>query len=163
MKKLACVVVVGLVLVTEGSAQFKSQAQEPVNVADRLVPQTAPSLLLGWFNPENFSMRHSFSLSYATGPAGALSLGTYTNIMQYKFAENLDARADLSLSYSPYNSLSSYSPFARRNDLGAFYLSRAEINYRPWENTMVQFQYRTLPYGYYYSPFYSPWHREDGF
>ena len=51
------------------------------------------------------------------------------------------------------------------SDLSSIYLSRAEINYRPWDNTRIQLSFRQLPYGgyYYYSPFSDPWYREGGF
>ncbi|MBM2841771.1 MAG: hypothetical protein HW412_2299, partial [Bacteroidetes bacterium] len=52
----------------------------------------------------------------------------------------------------------------KKNDLSSIYLSRAQVDYRPWDNVLVQLQYRSLPFGsYYYSPFYSPWYRENGF
>ena len=140
------------------SAQFKSQVEEQSRIPVAASQNDAPALLFGWFNPENFHMSHSFSLSYATGGGQALSLGTYTNSMMYQFAGNLNARADVSFSFSPY---STYSTF-RKNDLSSVYLSRAEVNYKPWQNFLVQFQYRQIPYGY-YSSFYNPWYREDGF
>jgi hypothetical protein len=142
-------------------AQFKPQPQEEPRISDGLVRQEpAGSFLLGWFNPDKFQMHHSFSLSYQTFGGQGLSLGTYTNSMMYQFADNLNARADISLSYSPYNSLSTLN---KKNDLTSLYLSRAELNYKPWNNVTVQLQYRQLPYGYYYSPFYNPWYMENGF
>ena len=144
-----------------GNAQFKSQVEDQPRVSDGLIHQSAPSLLLGWFNPENFHMRHSFSFSYLTAGGKGLSLGTYTNSMLYQFADNLNARADVSLSYSPYNSFSS---LGKKDDLSSLYLSRAQVNYKPWDNVLMQFQYRSAPYGsYYYSPFSNPWYRADGF
>ena len=143
------------------TAQFKSQVEEQPRVSDGLIHQSPPSFLLGWFNPENFHMRHSFSFSYQTAGGKGLSLGTYTNSMLYQFADNLSARADVSLSYSPYNS---FNTISRKDDLSSIYLSRAQINYKPWDNMLVQFQYRSTPYSpYYYSPFYNPWYRENGF
>jgi hypothetical protein len=122
---------------------------------------SAPSLVLGWFNPEKFHMSHSFNLSYQTFGSQGISLGTYTNSMIYEIASNLNARADVSLSYSPY---SSFSTLNKKNDLSSVYLSRAQLDYHPWDNVSVQLQYRQLPYvSSYYSPFYSPWYRENGF
>jgi hypothetical protein len=144
-----------------GNAQFKSQVEEQPRVSDGLIHQSVPSFLFGWLNPENFHMRHSFSFSYQTGGGKGLSLGTYTNSMLYQLADNLNARADISLSYSPY---SSFSNLGKKDDLSSLYLSRAQVNYKPWDNVLMQFQYRNVPYSpYYYSPFYNPWYREDGF
>ena len=144
------------------AAQFKSQVEQESRISEGLMHQSAPQFLLGWFNPDKFHMRHSFDLSFTTFGNNSVSLGTYTNSMMYEVTDNLMARADLSMSYSPYNNLPTLN--GKKNDLSSIYLSRAQLDYRPWENVLVQFQYRTLPYGsYYYSPFYNPWYRENGF
>lgn len=140
--------------------QFRTQS-EP-RVSDGLIQQQeAPSLFFGWFNPENFQMRHSVSFSYATMGGQGVSLGTYTNTMMYKIASNLDARADVSMSYSPFNSLNQFG--GKKNDLSSIYLSNAQINYHPWDNVVVRLQYQQIPYGMYYSPFGYPLHGELGF
>ena len=146
---------------TSARAQFKSQVEQESRISDGLMHQSAPAMLLGWFNPDKFHMRHSFDLSFATFSGQSMSLGTYTNSMSYEFADNLVARTDLSMSYSPYNTLPTVN--GKKNDLSSIYLSRAELDYKPWENVVVQLQYRTLPYGSPYSPFYNPWYRETGF
>ena len=155
---LACLVLVSAM----GLAQFKSQAEREDRVSEGLMSSSAPQLFLGWFNPDKFHMRHSFDLSFATFGNQSLSLGTYTNSMSYEFADNLVARTDLSLSYSPYNNLPTLN--GKKNDLSSVYLSRAQLDYKPWDNVLVQVQYRSVPYGsYYYSPFYNPWYGGNGF
>lgn len=154
-------VLVLLLGVTVASAQLKTQLVEESRVSDGLVRQPEPSLLFGWFNPDKFQMHHIFDISYQTIGGQGISLTTYTNSMTYEFAQNLNARADVSMSYSPYNSFSTFN--GKKNDLSSIYLSRAELNYKPWDNVLVQFQYRQLPYGSYYSPFYDPWYRGNGF
>ena len=162
--KSVCLLVVGslLLLASVARCQFKSQVEQESRVPDGLVHQSAPGFLLGWFNPEKFHMRHSFDLSFTTLGGQSLSLGTYTNSMSYDFDTNLNARADVSMSYSPFNTLPLVN--GKKNDLSSVYLSRAELNYQPWENVNVQLQYRSFPLGsYYLSPFYNPWYREGGF
>lgn len=159
------VAVVGIaVCLSAGLAhgQFKSQLEAESKVSNGFMQQSAPSFLFGWFNPEKFHMQHSLSFSYMTFGGQGMSLGTYTNSMMYEFADNLNAQADISLSYSPYNSLSTFG----KNDLSSIYLSRAQVNYKPWENVNVQLQYRALPYGFYSpysSSYYHPWYTEGGF
>ena len=160
-KRIIVAVAVALLCTSASMAQFKTQVDQGPIVSDGMSSSTG-SFLFGWFNPDNFHMRHSFDLSYQTFGGQGMSLGTYTNSMTYDFSEKLNARADISMSYSPYNTFSTFG--GKKNDLSKIYLSRAELNYKPWENVMVKVQYRQLPYGsYYYSPFYSPWYREDGF
>jgi len=160
-KRMLVAAAVALLFASASMAQFKTQVEQGPRVSDGVSSQTG-SFLFGWFNPESFRMRHSFDLSYHTMGGQGMSLATYTNSMTYDIAENLNARADVSMSYSPYNTFSTFG--GKKNDLSSIYLSRAEVNYKPWENVLVKFQYRQVPYGnYYYSPFYNPWYREDGF
>jgi hypothetical protein len=163
MKSLRMALTVALVcvMVTGVRAQFKSQVEQESRISEGILQQS-PSLWFGWFNPEKFHMRHSVSFSYHTMGGESMSLGTYTNSMMYEFADNLNARADISMSYSPYNSFSGAFGKGTKNSLSSVYLSRAEVNYRPWENVIMQIQFRQVPYGM-YSPFMSPWYREDGF
>ena len=149
-----------LVLISSvGLAQFKSQVEDQARVSDVLMHQS-PSLLFGWFNPDRFHMNHSVSFSYQSFGGRGISLGTYTNSMRYDIADNMTARADVSLSYSPYNSLSTLG----KSDLSSLYLSRAQLDYKPWENVLFKVQYSNVPYGYgYYSPFSNHWFREGGY
>ena len=59
------------------SAQFKSQVQQETQISiNRLGDSQSPlTYLFGWFNPDKFTMRHSFDLSYATFGGQGLSLG----------------------------------------------------------------------------------------
>lgn len=158
---------VALVTLTPARAQLKSQVEQESRISSGMMRSDGEgSLLFGWFDPSRFHMRHVISMSYHSFGGQGLSLGTYTNMMSYQFSDNLNAQADVSLSYSPYNS---FSPSGKKNDFSSIYLSRAQINYRPWDNVMLQVQYRAIPYGYYYSPFSSPfyggspWMYEPGF
>jgi hypothetical protein len=138
-----------------GYAQLKSQEQTHTSVASSLVrPVPSMSGLLSWFNPDHFSMRHSFSLQYMAGGGYGLSLATYTNTMFYQIADPLNLRFDVSLQGSPFGGYG----FGDQANFNRLFLSRAELNYQPWENFRIQLQYRQFPYGYYgmYSPFYFP-------
>jgi hypothetical protein len=144
------------------SAQLKSQVEQPASITStRLGESSSPlAFMFGWFNPENFTMRHSFDMSFTSFGGKGLSLGTYTNTMLYQFADNLNARADIAFSFSPYSSLSTFN----KKDFSGVYLKNAELNYKPWDNTMVSVSFRQSPYGYYdyYSPFYNPLYRSSG-
>jgi hypothetical protein len=164
MKPLA---LCGLILVIActalpANAQFKSQAGPETRTSGGVVDQSVPSTLFGWFDASKFSMHHTMSFSVMSIGGQAMTLGTYTNTMVYQFADNFDARADLSMSYSPGTSFMSFNGKTGNNFSGV-YLSNAQLDYRPWDNFKVQLQYRQLPYGSYYSPFGGLWSREGGF
>jgi hypothetical protein len=158
--KLFVAVALAVCVALPARAQFRSTAGSS-SAPSGVIDQSTPSFLFGWFDASKFSMRHSVSFSVMSFPGQSMTLGTYTNTMRYQFATNLDARADISMSYSPGNSFSGFNG-KTNNDFSGVYLSNAQINYRPWDNTVVQFQYRRIPYGT-YSPFSGYWYRDDGF
>jgi hypothetical protein len=168
MKLVLSVTMVILFASLTAHGQFRSQIEQEEHVSSGMI-QSSPALLFGWFNPDKFHMRHTLDFSYLTMGGQGVSLGTYTNSMMYEIADNLQARADVSMSYSPNSSFSQFGG-QKANSLSSIYLSRAEINYKPWDNFFVQVQFRQQPYGY-YSPFGSPfgsslgspWYREDRF
>jgi hypothetical protein len=127
-----------VVLWTSADAQFRTQADRESRVSQGLYGSSGSSFFFGLIDPARFQMRHSIQFSYHTFGSQGVSLGTYTNSMSYAFAENLSARADVSLSYSPYNTFSSKGGGSK--NLSSIYLSRAEINYRPFENMTVHIQ-----------------------
>lgn len=144
MKKLGYGLLIVMFCTSIAGAQFKSTAETRQNVTSSLLRSDGGSFLFGLIDPNNFSMHHSFSLSYMTGGGQGLSLGTYTNSLFYKFSDDLNVRADISLMASPYNT------FGKQNQssFSGLFLNRAELNYRPWKNTLFQIQYLQLPPNY---------------
>ncbi|MGA9118253.1 MAG: hypothetical protein WB699_02705 [Bacteroidota bacterium] len=165
MRKDGVILLVVLFLAGLGraDAQFKSQREVEDRVSDGMSSASTPSMILGFFDPEKFHMHHTFSLSYQTMGGEGMSLGTYTNSMTYDFTDKLNARADVSFMYSPYNTLSGLGTKGK-TDLSQIFLSRAEVNYKPWDNVFLQVQFRQIPYGgNYFSPYYDPWYTVGGY
>jgi hypothetical protein len=159
---LPLVLVIVCAGVTASRAQFKAGAVDEPRISETMMQEHSSSFLFGWFNPDNFRMRHSVEMSYQTTGQYGMSLATYTNSMTYQFSENLNARADVSFSYSPFNSVPGMG-----NDLSRIYLSRAEVNYRPWQNMSIHVMFRQIPYGTYgmygMSPWYNSWYHPSTF
>jgi hypothetical protein len=85
-----------------------------------------------------------------------MALGVYTNTMSYKFNEDLNIVADISLVHAGLGTNNK----ALSDQLTGIYLSRAELNYRLFDNFIIQFRYEKSPYGYgYYNPFYGYYSR----
>ena len=143
MKKM--MIGVGLLAVmlcfTTASAQFKSSVEPRPSVTESMLRADDASFLFGLIDPNKFSMHHSFSLSYMTMGGQGMSLGMYTNSMMYKFSDALDLQADISLMASPFNSFGKQA----QNSLSGLFLNRAELNYRPWKDALLQISYRQLP------------------
>ncbi|QQS37057.1 MAG: hypothetical protein IPM56_03640 [Ignavibacteriales bacterium] len=139
-------------------AQFKNPVTPTESVRDGIVNTNSGSFL-GFLNENNFRMNHSFGVSYSAFGSNGLALTTYTNSMMFKLADNLNFNMDASIIQAPYSTLG--KDF--ENNLNGIYLSKAELNYRPWDNFQISLQYRNIPGGYYnpygysrsfYNPFY---------
>jgi hypothetical protein len=128
---------------TTASAQFKTSVEPRSTVAESILKSDNGGFLFGLFDPNNFTMHHSFSLSYQTFGNQGLSMGMYTNSMAYRFSDDLDVNADISLMASPYNTFGKQY----QSGLNGLFLNRAELNYRPWKNTLFQIQFQQLPPG----------------
>ena len=147
--------------VKETQAQFKRTSQEEPKVSDSFIRPTTQSDWLGFFNPDNFKMRQSYSMSYTSMGGQGLALGMYTNSMLYKVSDKVDARVDVSLQHSPY------STFDQRlqSSLTGVFLNRAEVNYRPTDNVLLRVSYEKLPFGLYgmYSPYSGFFHGSENY
>lgn len=165
MKKILFIVLISAGLL---QAQFKDELDKPVDTKGGITNYTPSNFLLGFINPQNFQMNHSVSMSYTSFGNQGVALGVYTNNMSYQFSDNLNIEADVSFVNSPYSSFGD----EHAKQLNGIYLSRAQLNYRPSDNTFITLQYNHLPTGYgygrlspfnsyRYSPFYSsPFHRD---
>jgi hypothetical protein len=145
--RLLTISLVGVVLVCGSiSAQFKSKAQQEPRVSDSLIRSDDSGLLFGWFDPNKLKMSQSYSLSYQTFGQNSLALGVYTNSLSYQVSDKVSLQTDISVMHSPYNSFGD----KLGKSLSGIFLSRAQLNYQPSDNTLFQIQFRQLPSALYY-------------
>ena len=155
---ISILLVLAAVLATSASAQLKSQMHADESASASMVRQSPGtwggglSSFFGLLDPNRFMMRHSFALNYLSAGGTGLSMASYTNSMFYRIADPLDVRVDVTLQGSPFGPTAGMD----RNDLSGIYLSRAELNYKPWDNVFMQFQYRQMPYSLYYGNPFDP-------
>lgn len=154
MKKIFAVLAV-IVLTSQLSfAQFKKYD-------DKKPSYKGSNLLLGFINPNNFTMKHSFNVSMMTTAYGNVSLTSYINSMNYRISNKLDISADVKFQYSPFASSNFGSTYATslQNNLSGISLSRASLNYKISDNAFINFEYRNVDesdyFGNNYNPFYS--------
>jgi hypothetical protein len=148
MKKIF-VLFLGLTVVS--FAQFRDNGFPKEEPKSGIFNKT-PNSLFSFLTDENFSMRHSFNMSYSAFAGNGLALSVYTNSMMFKFSDNLNLQLDASIVNSPY------STFGKdfQNSINGLYLSRAAINYRPWKDVFISLQYNSYPFfdrRSYYNPF----------
>ena len=146
MRSLISAIVAVVLVYGCTSAQFKTKVNDEPTVGQSLVRSDDSGLLFGWFDPGKLKMAQSFSMSYQTFGQNGFALGVYTNSLSYQVSGPLSLQMDVSVMHSPYSSLG--GDFAK--SLSGVYLSRAELNYRPSDNTLFQIQFRQLPASLYY-------------
>ena len=150
---LSILLVLAALLPATALSQLRSQTLADESASASLVRPAATSAgfssLFGLLSPDRFLMRHSLSMNYLSAGGQGLSIANYTNSMFYRIADPLDVRVDVTLEGSPFGPTAGME----RQDMTRLYLSRAELNYRPWDNVFVQMSYREMPYGYFYSPY----------
>jgi len=144
MKKILIVFVLGLSL--NAFAQFKDSGAPAPDIKEGMFKPDNSSLF-GFLESPNFNMKQSYSMSYSTFGGQGLALGVYTNNMSYQFSKNLNVELEASVVNAPYSTLGK----SFQNSLNGIYLSRAAVNYQPWKDVSISFQYSRLPY--YYSPY----------
>jgi len=153
MKK-TFVMITALVLISNITfAQFKGYDDKgPTSY------KKSSNLLLGFINPNNFLMKHSFNVSMMTTAYGNVSLTSYINTMSYKISDRFNVSADVKFQYSPFASSSlgqSYSN-SLQNNLSGVFLSRASLNYKISDNAFINFQYRRYDESDYFNDYYNP-------
>lgn len=153
MKKIFAVLAVILLTSQLSFAQFK-------NYDDKKPSYKSSNLLLGFINPNNFTMKHSFNVSMMTTAYGNVSLTSYINSMNYRISNKLDVSADVKFQYSPFASSnfgSSYASSLQKN-LSGISLSRASLNYKISDNAFINFEYRNVDESDYFSNNYNPFY-----
>ncbi len=148
MKPKSIVLPLILVLAAVASAQFKTDLPR-VDFPQEVQNMTAlESRVL--LNPNNFQMRHSFSMSMVSSGGLSRTVGAYTNSMTFLLRPNLR----LTTSFSLVQPGISTNPGATNMLDGQFYYG-AQMEFRPTENSLLQFGIQNYPaYNQYYRPWY---------
>jgi hypothetical protein len=155
MKNRILIIVLLLIAFSNVFSQYKRN-ENPVNISTN-------NMILGIFNPKNFTMTHSFQVSMLSSKYGNVSLTSYVNSMNYKFSEKLSVSADVKLQYSPYSSSVFGKQYAKnvQNDLSGLILSRLSLDYKLSETSFIKLEFRNLNDGSYYNGF-NPMFYNDG-
>ncbi|MCX7877599.1 MAG: hypothetical protein N2510_03040 [Ignavibacteria bacterium] len=153
MKKILYISL-ALLVINTSYAQFKE-------IPERTKTKLKSGLILGFINPENFSLTHSFNISYYNSGNTNISLTSYTATVGYKISDNMNLDADITMQYSPYASInhSNITNKEFQRSLSGISLSRVSFNYRPFKNMFININYYNNSnsfYGRYYKGFLNP-------
>ncbi|MEO8664562.1 MAG: hypothetical protein ABI462_03620 [Ignavibacteria bacterium] len=158
MKKIIVALVVILMSSTLSHAQFKEPEKTPSY-------KSTGNLILGFINPNNFTMNHSFNVSMISTGYGNVSLTSYVNSMNYKISDRFNVSADVKFQYSPFASskFGTSNSTALQNNLSGLFLSRASLNYKISDNSFINFEYRRYDESDYLNDFHNPFHPNSGY
>jgi len=141
MNKIIAVLTIIITFTGTLSAQYKGYDDGKTKYEP-----SSNNMILGFINPNNFTMNHSFNVSMVNTGTGNVSLTSYINSMNYRISDKLNISADVRFQYSPYAS-SIYGPDAAtnlQNDLSGIALSRASLNYRISDNSYINVEFRQI-------------------
>lgn len=148
---LVCLVTL-LAVAVPAQAQLREQVRTQQAPA-RLYDDAQPGLTLNQlFSPSVFRMSHSFEMSAGSFGGQTSSLAMYTNSLRWQFSDQLAARMDIAMAYSPFQN-SVGNQFSSTGNNGRVFLRNAELAYRPSENVQFHLSVRQSPYGRYMNPF----------
>ena len=92
-----------------------------------------------------FSMNHNFGMNMMSFGGQSMSVGAYTNQMNYMIKDNLN----LSTQFSLASSMGGVNPYAKNGFGGSQLYYGASLDYQPTENIFVKFSMNNYPrYGY---------------
>lgn len=161
MKKLVFLISLVFIINSVSYSQFKRPED------GNKINKTTNNLILGIFNPKNFSMRHSFQVSMLSSRYGNMSVTSYVNSMNYKVSDRINVAADIKLQYAPYVSSSFGTSYAKglQDDLNGISLSRLSVDYQVSENSFIKLEYRHLDESSFYDPYnrYNPYYYDRMF
>ena len=146
MKRLMVLFVL-LMIPVVGSAQLKRQDQ-PISIKEELLKPANDIFGLSILDPSKLSMSHSISMSYFSIGGRGIAQNLYLNTLRYQIAPPLMLTVQWGIRQFPYNSFAKDSPLFK----SGFFLSGAELRYKPSKNLEMSFQFNSMPT--YYSPYY---------
>ncbi len=156
MRKISVILIAVALLSSLSYAQYKEIPYETK------VKLKSNNLIFGFINPKNFSLNHSFNLSYQTYGNASYSIASYTGTLSYKILNNLNISADVTMQYSPFANIGSSNTVLNndfQNSLNGVYLSRVSLNYKPMKNMFINIEYVNNKSSYLLNDYYfSRWH-----
>ena len=156
MKKITLILIIFILSTNLIHAQFVNGKEPKIN--------KNTNLILGFINPNNFSMKHSVNVSMMSSGFGNIAVTSYINSMNYKISDKMNISADVTLQYAPYANSVFGKDYSNRlqNDFSGITLSKLAFDYKISDDMFLKFEYRNLKGSYYDDP-YNPYYRNSFF
>lgn len=148
--------IISIILISSfGFAQQKSQLKpfDLGSILRSLTTNPAGKFSLLGINPNNFTMQHSYEMSFFSFGGKSITQAIYLNTLKYKISDPLSFTFQWGVHHQPFGGLLKNNISSQ----GAF-ISGAELKYKPNDKLMIKLQYRSYPNGvispYYYNRYY---------
>jgi len=142
--------------------QLKSQL--PDQNAGAMITGNNISTTVPLLDPIRFNMQHNFSMSTISLGGQAMNVAAYTNMMTYELNPNLHLGTSFSL-IQPTGMMGPGNYGLNKTQ----FLYDTNLQYRPSENTLIEFNMSNRPYYNRYNrhrleyhPFYNNYYMENG-
>ncbi len=154
MKKITLILIIFFFSTQLLNAQFINGKEPKIN--------KSTNLILGFINPNNFSMRHSVNVSMMSSNFGNIAVTSYINSINYKINDKMNISADVTLQYAPYANSVFGKDYSNRlqNDFSGITLSKLAFDYKISDDMFLKFEYRNLKGSYFYDP-YNPYYNNS--
>jgi len=123
------------------------------SLPERTLPINSKGLsqarILPMLDANRFNMNHSFDISMMSAGNQSMTMGAYTNQMNYMLKENLLLSTQFSLA-SPMGGM---NPYANNGLNGSQLYYGASLNYKPMKNLFLKFSMNNYPRNNYRRPF----------
>ena len=149
MKSIIKRIAILLVLSAISTGQLRSSLPERTIPINSQGLSQARNLPLLDFNRLNIN--HSFDISMMSAGNQSMTMGAYTNQMNYMLKDNLLLSTQFSLA-SPMGGM---NPYANNGLNGAQLYYGASLNYKPMKNLFLKLSMNNYPQNNYRSPFNS--------
>jgi len=158
MRKISFIILLLAIIANISYSQYKEIPYET-----KMNLKNNNGLILGFINPANFSLTNSVNISYINAGNTSVSLTSYTGTLTYKVLKNLSVSADITMQYSPYAAFGSNPALNKefQSSFNGVSLSRVTLDYKPFKNMFIHFDYVNNKNGYYYP--YGSFYGWDGF
>ena len=147
-------------LILNGGLWGQLKSQLPDQNAGAMITGNKISTTVPLLDPSRFNMRHNFSMSTMSIGGQAMNVAAYNNMMTYELNPNLQLGTSFSL-VQPTGLMGPGNYGLKNTQI----LYDANLQYRPSENTLIEFNMSNRPYynrhRLEYRPFYNNYYGTD--
>ncbi len=146
-RRMLCFIFIGTFIFSVSAVAY-AQLNPSINKSKSILKiSKIPTLSLkklSLLDPERFTMRNQYSMSFSSTSGSGSLIGTYINTMEYHFNAPLIMRLKVAYQSGTNNLFGNKNMYSGNpnNQNGRLFIPSFDIVYKPWKNMTVSFIYR---------------------